>query len=96
MAKQAIYVDLTEEDLALIQRRLDSGEFASVDQLLDAAVHNLLHDEYDEAGLLSALPWEIDAALDDPAPRTTLDTTFNELREHMAQVAEAYREKLAG
>ena len=86
---EAMRIDLGEHRVR-VQARIDSGEYSSADEVIQAGLDAL---ERQEAEFNEILRQKIQEALDDPSPSIPLDEVFERLeRKHAALMKAGERE----
>lgn len=76
---ETISITLAPDTLRAVRESVEAGEYASVDALLDAAVHALQRQRRENAEQLDSIRARIRRSLDDPRPSLSID----EVEAHM-------------
>jgi Arc/MetJ-type ribon-helix-helix transcriptional regulator len=79
--EREITIQVSDEEARVLQERASAAGYTGAAEYVQALVATALDDD-DE--LLRRIADEIDAALDDPTDRTSLEDTFAELRATVA------------
>ncbi|MCJ2118876.1 type II toxin-antitoxin system ParD family antitoxin [Methylobacterium sp. J-001] len=86
---ETISVTLAPDTLRTVRQSVESGEYASVEAMLDEAVHALQRQRRENAERLDVIRARIRRSLDDPRP----DLSSEEVQEHLDELfAEAQRD----
>lgn len=89
---ETISITLAPDTLRAVRESVEAGEYASVDALLDEAVHALQRQRRADAEQLDDIRARIRRSLDDPRPPLSVD----EVRAHIdalhAQTLKAHRD----
>lgn len=68
---EKLSITVTEEQAALIQSKVDSGEFGSVSEVVRAGLRSLERDDELHRERIEAIRARIKSAVDDPRPRVS-------------------------
>ena len=70
---QKLNITLPTEVIDAINNRVDAGTYASASDVVEAAMQALLEQDDDYAARIAAIRARVQASLDDPRPRLTVD-----------------------
>ncbi|WP_409567623.1 type II toxin-antitoxin system ParD family antitoxin [Methylobacterium sp. J-030] len=89
---ETISITLAPDTLRAVRASVEAGEYASVDALLDEAVHALQRQRREDAERLDVIRARIRRSIDDPRPPLSLE----EVRAHIdalhAETVRAHRD----
>lgn len=84
---EKLTITLPAEMLALIQRQVEAGRYASTSEVLREAVRVWMRDEEEHAERLAAVRARIKRSLDDPRPAVPLEEAFARVKAHAERLS---------
>jgi Arc/MetJ-type ribon-helix-helix transcriptional regulator len=81
---ETLTITINSEQAKLIQDKLDSGEYGSVDEIVATAL-GLMEDDTPWLPKDTELQGLLEAAVNDPRPTVSIDEAFSTVREHIAK-----------
>ncbi|WP_409564823.1 type II toxin-antitoxin system ParD family antitoxin [Methylobacterium sp. J-026] len=88
---ETISITLAPDTLRAVRASVEAGEYASVDALLDEAVHALQRQRREDAERLDAIRARIRRSLDDPRPDLSIDEVQEDLERVFAEAERDFR-----
>ncbi|WP_091978330.1 CopG family transcriptional regulator [Methylobacterium sp. 13MFTsu3.1M2] len=88
---ETISITLAPDTLRAVRESVEAGEYASVDALLDEAVHALQRQRREDAERLDDIRARIQRSLDDPRPDLSIEEVQEDLDRMFAEARHATR-----
>jgi antitoxin ParD1/3/4 len=86
---EKLSITVTEEQAALIQSKVDSGQYGSASEVIRAGLRSLERDEELHREQIESIRARVQASINDTRPRVSMD----EMHAHAAELSRRARER---
>jgi antitoxin ParD1/3/4 len=90
---EKISITMTPEALAAIRESVEAGEYASTSEAIRDAVRLWQRDREEHQATLASIKARIQASIDDPRPRLSIEEVQDRMQKRYEEMAKSYNDE---